>query len=66
MWEHTWNVDDNAALLHGNFWFWKDGGQIEGVPLFGVVVPVNFGGDRVPNLVPSPLEILVVAVRVNL
>ena len=31
-----------------------------------VVVPVNFGGDRVPNLVPSPLEILVVVVQVYL
>ena len=41
--------------------------RIVGVLLFGGVMPVSFGGDRVPNLVPSPLEILVVvAVSVNL
>ena len=41
--------------------------RIVGVLLFGVVMPVSSGGDRVPNLVPSPMELLVVvAVEVNL
>ena len=41
--------------------------RIVGGLLFGVVVPVSFGGDRVPNLVPSPMDILVVvAISVNL
>ena len=34
--------------------------RIVGVLLFGVVMPVSSGGDRVPNLVPSPMELLVV------
>ena len=40
--------------------------RIVGVLLFGGVMPVSSGGDRVPNLVPSPLEILVVVVQVYL
>ena len=41
--------------------------RIVGVLLFGVVMVVSSGGDRVPNLVPSPMELLVVvAVEVNL
>ena len=40
--------------------------RIVGVLLFGVVMVVSSGGDRVPNLVPSPMELLVVvAVEVN-
>ena len=41
--------------------------QIVGVLLLGVVMVVSSGGDRVPNLVPSPMDILVVvAISVNL